>query len=271
MNQIVPVLLSLAIVVAACTGPAISTSTPAVQAGSTSTSGPTGVLPAENTAGAAATATVIPEPTTAPTPVPASPHWYWAVDLDTAQVIAVNQFGDRHELGALDPADNLSTASISLDDERALLFLDRNDKLRVSLLTPDGMQQIELPADPYYFDTELSQPGRAVIAVHDDQVVISYVTESSTNSMPDTGPILLVNLTSLTAKLIDESVSRDPYSDNRRWFRASGDGRYVRYLNGDQEKTDLRELDLVTGAVRTTYTTTGSSFSIHASPQADLW
>jgi hypothetical protein len=186
-------------------------------------------------------------------------------------VIAVNQFGETRELGALDQSDDLHTAAISLDHERALLFLDSSDTLRVYLLTPDGMQKIKLPSEPFYFNTELSQTSRAVIAVHEDRVVFSYVTEGGTNLMPDTGPILLIDLTALTTKLIDKQVHRDPFSNNRYWFHASPDGRYLRYQNGDRKKMDIRELDMVTGEARTLYTTSGSPFNIRTSPQGDLW
>jgi len=193
------------------------------------------------------------------------------MDPDTAKVIAVNQFGETRELGQLDQEEYLNATSITLDEERALLFIDSNDTLRVYLLTLDGMQKIALPSDPFYFNTNLSQPSRTVIAVHGDRVVFSYVTEGGSNIMPDRGPILLVDLESLTTKLIDESVSRSPYNDNRRWIHGSQDGRYLRYLNGDEEKMDIRELDLVTGDTRTIYTASGSSFRIHASPEGDLW
>jgi len=186
-------------------------------------------------------------------------------------VIAVNQFGETRELGQLDQEEYLNATSITLDEERALLFIDSNDTLRVYLLTSDGMQKIALPSDPFYFNTNLSQSSRTVVTVHDDRVVFSYVTEGGSNIMPDRGPILLVDLESLTAQLIDESVSRGPYKDNHRWIHGSQDGRYLRYLNGDEEKMDIRELDLVTGDARTIYTASGSSFRIHASPEGDLW
>jgi hypothetical protein len=192
-------------------------------------------------------------------------------DSDTAKVIAVNQFGERREIGALDQSDDFHTYAVSLDHERALLFLDNDDTLRVYLLTPDGMHKIALPSDPFYFDTEAWQPSRAVIATHEDNVLFSYVTEGNTNLMPDTGPLLMLDLITLTTKLIDEKVSRDAYSNNRNWFRASEDGRFLRYMNGDQEKMEVRELDMVTGEARTLFTTSGSSFNIRTSPQGDLW
>lgn len=192
-------------------------------------------------------------------------------DSDTAKVIAVNQFGETHELGVLEQFDDLHTTAISLDHERALLFLDADDTLRVYLLTPDGMQKIKLPSEPFYFNTDLWQTSRAVIAVHADRIVFSYVTEGSTNLMPDIGPIFLMDLTALNTKLIDETVSRGAYNDNRYWFHTLPDGRYLRYQNGDRGKMDIRELDMVTGEARTLFTTSGSSFNIRTSPQGDLW
>jgi hypothetical protein len=269
MKRIVTLLMLVVLFVSACTSPAASTSAPTVQVEATPMSQPTEAVVVENTATAVATFT--PEPTTTPTPVPPPPHWYWTVDSDTAKVIAVNQFGEKHEIGAVDQADSLNTSSISLDNERALLFLDRDNNLRVYLLTPDGMQKIAFPSDPFYFNTDFSQTSRAVVALHNDSAVFSYVTQQSTNSMPDTGPVFLLDLKSLTAKLIDETVSRGSYSNNRYWLHTSQDGRYLRYLNGDKDKMDIRELDLVTGDARTIYTTDGSSYNIHASPQGDLW
>ncbi len=183
----------------------------------------------------------------------------------------MNQFGEKRELGTLEKSDDLHTVAISLDDQRALLFLDNDDTLRVYLLTPDGMQKIKLPSEPFYFNTEFAQTSRAIIAVYEDHVLFSYVTASASNIMPDTGPILLMDLTALTAQLIDKTVSRDAYSDNRYWIHASPDGRYLRYMSGDERKTDIRELDMVTGEARTLFTTSGSSYSIRASPQGDLW
>jgi len=183
----------------------------------------------------------------------------------------VNQFGEKRELGALEEFDDLHTTAISLDHERALLFLDADNALSVYLLTPDGMQKIAFPSEPFYFNTESWQPSRAVIATHGENVLFSYATEVGSNLMPDTGPILLLDLTTLTAKLIDKTVSRGTYSNNRYWFHTSPDGRYLRYLNGDRQKMQVRELDMVTGEARTLFTTTGSSFYIRTSPQGDLW
>jgi hypothetical protein len=133
------------------------------------------------------------------------------------------------------------------------------------------MQKIALPSNPFYFDSEHAQSSRAIVARHDDRIVFSYVTEGNSNVMPDTGPLYLIDLPSLTATLIDETVSRGPYGDNSRWLHSSEDRRYLRYLTGDSRNMQLRELDLVTGDARTLYTTTGSSFGIHASPQGDQW
>ncbi len=267
MKRIVPLLFTLIIFLSACASPAATTSAPVEQVNPTSTLQPA-VIPAANTA----TPTFTPELTVTPTPVPTSPHWYWSVDdADTAKVIAVNQFGERRELGALEQSDDMHTAVMSLDHDRALLFLDNDDTLRVYLLTSDGMQKVKLPDEPFYFNTEFAQTSRSIIAVYEDHVLFSYVTESASNIMPDTGPIFLMDLTALTTKLIDKTVSRDPYSGNSYWFRASPDGRYLRYMSGDQKKMDIRELDMVTGEARTLFTTSGSSYNIRTSPEGNLW
>ncbi|MDP1547113.1 MAG: hypothetical protein Q8L87_13950 [Anaerolineales bacterium] len=258
MKRIASLLFAMIIFLSACASPATSTSLPTEQAGSASTFQPVEeVVPVENTETA--------------TPVPSSPHWYWAVDLDAAKLVAVNQFGERREIGALDPSENENTSYLSIDDERALLFMDSNNDLRLYLLTPDAMQKIALPSDPFYFNTESWQSSRAIIAAYEDHVLFSYVTDGSSHILPDRGPIFLVDLTALTAKLIDESVTRGSYSDSRAWVHASPDGRYLRYLNGDRAKMDIRELDMVTGEARTLFTTTGSSYFIYASPQGDMW
>ena len=192
-------------------------------------------------------------------------------DSDTAKVVAVNQFGERRELGALEQSDDMHTSVMPLDHERALLFLDTDNTLRVYLLTPDGMQKIKLPGEPFYFNTEFAQTSRSIAAVYEDHVLFSYVTESASNIMPDTGPIFLMDLTALTTQLIDKKVSRDPYSNNSYWFHASPDGRTLRYMSGDQKKMDIRELDMVTGEARTLFTTSGSSYNIRTSPEGDLW
>jgi hypothetical protein len=139
------------------------------------------------------------------------------------------------------------------------------------------MQKIKLPDEPFYFNTELSQTSRAVVAVHGDSAVFTYVTtgayQSQTAGAVDTGPVFLVDLKSLTATLIDKEANRDPFDANRSWFRTSNDGRYLRYINGiaDLDKMEIRELDLVTGEARTIYTTQGPPVRIHASPEGDLW
>ncbi|HET7143483.1 MAG TPA: hypothetical protein VFI68_05655, partial [Anaerolineales bacterium] len=265
MKRIITLLFSATLFMSACASPTDSTSAPTELTGSAPASQPVEVD------------TATPEPTIPPTPVPPAARWYWAFDSDTAKVIAVNQFGERRELGQLDQADYLHTTATSLDDERAILFLDNDDTLRVYLLTPDGMQKIKLPSEPYYFNTEISQSGRAVVAVHDDYAVFTYVTkdayQSQTVGAVDTGPVFLVDLKSLTATLIDKEANLNPLNVNRLWFHTSKDGRYLRYLNGNAnaEKMEIRELDLATGAVRTVNTNQGPPARVHASPEGDLW
>jgi hypothetical protein len=270
MKRLVSLLFSMVILVSACASPAVTTSAPTgkVMPSSTSPS-------AENTA--TATTTTIPEPTLTSTPVPSTPHWYWGVDPDTMQVIAANQFGDRKEIGKLDHAVYPNIVSVSLDDERALLFLDDNNILRVYLLTLDGVQKIKLPSEPVYFNTDFSYFSRTVVAVHNDYAVFTYITTDTSQSMTvgavATGPVFLVDLKSLTAKLIDTKGNRDPLDANHAWFRASKDGRYLRYINGnpDVDKMEIREVDLVTGEVRTIYTTEGAPTRLYPSPEGDLW
>ena len=268
MKQIAILLFATTIFLSACASPVASTSAPVEQVEATSTS-----QAVDNTATAAPT----PEPTATSTPVPPSPHWYWAVDSDITKVIAVNQFGDRKEIGKLDNADNLHITSVSLDDERALLFLDNDDSLRVYLLTPDDMQKIKFSSGPVYFNADLSQSSRAVVGVYGDYAVFTYTKmgayQFSVTGAVDIGPVFLVNLKSLTADLVDKDGNRNSLDANRAWFRSSKDGRYLRYINGNPEldKMEIRELDLVTGKARTIKTTEGPPVRIHASPEGDLW
>ncbi len=269
MKRIIALLFTLIIFLSACASPTVPISAPVEQVEATSALQSTEVGVVGNTVIAASTS----ESTSTPTPVPPSPHWYWSVDdSDTEKVIAVNQFGERRELGALAQSDDLHTVVISLDDERALLFLDNDDTLRVYLLTPAGVQKIKLPDEPVYFNTELSQFSRAVVAVYADYAVFTYAANGDVGTV-NTGPVYLVDLQSLTAKLIDEDGNRDPIDVNRAWFRISQDGRYLRYLNGnaDVKKIEIRELDLSTGIVRTININQGPPARVHASPEGDMW
>lgn len=264
MKRIAFPLVAILMFLSACASPATSTSTPAPaeQTKVIPTPPSAGVVPVESTT------TSTPEPTPTSTPVPPSARWYWAVDdSGTPQVIAVNQFGERRELGALDQSDDLHTIVTALDPERALLFLDSNENLRIYLLTSDKMQKISLPFRNFYFNTGLSQVSRSIVAVHEDKVVFSYITIPGSNIRPDTGPLFLVDLTALTAELIDETVNLD----GRTWFHLSQDSRYLRYRNGERGDIKLRELDLATGEVRTLYTTDESPFDLRGSPRGDLW
>ncbi|MFT3891310.1 MAG: hypothetical protein QM730_06720 [Anaerolineales bacterium] len=267
MKRSITLMVVTVTLLSACASPAAPTSLPTEQTNLIATSQPVADTPVANTA----TATPVPEATSTSTPAPVSAHWYWAVDVDAAKIVAVNQLGERREIGDLDPAENETTSYLAIDHERALLFLDSNNELRLFLLTPDGMQKIALPSEPFYFDSASWQPSRAILATYEDHVLFSYVTEGNSNIMPDRGPILLVDLKALTATVIDESVSRGPHSDNRAWMHVSSDGRILRYLSGDRSKMDIRELDMATGEEHTLFTTTGSSYSIYASPQGDLW
>lgn len=268
MKQFISLVFIISLSICACASPVVSPSAPENQVDATSTVRSAEALNVENTA----TAAFIAESSLTPTPVPPSPHWYWSVeDSDTAKVIAVNQFGERRELGALDGVDDMHTQAVSIDSERALLFLDSNDILRIYLLTPDGMQKIKLPSEPFYFNTDFAQISRTIVAVYEDRIAFSYKTNEGSNVEPVMGSLLLIDLTALTTTLIDEKVNRDTPRYNRNWFHISQDGRYLRYQNGDKQKIAIRELDMVTGIARTLFTASGSPFTIKASPWGDLW
>ncbi|MCE9647247.1 MAG: hypothetical protein K8S20_14720 [Chloroflexi bacterium] len=267
MKRIIPTLLAMVMFLSACASPAVTSPSPIEQAESTVTSQPVDANPATA------------EPVQPPTPVPPPARWYWGFDRDTKKVIGVNQLGERRETEALDLADDLIPIAVSLDHERALLFLDSNDTLRLYLLTPDGMQKIKLPSEPFPFNTDYSQPGRAVVAAYADSAVFTYVTwdaaQSEVVGAVNAGPVYFVDLRSLTATLIDQQANRNPFdgSGDRHWFHISQDGRFLRYLNGiaDSRKIEIRELDLATGAARTVHVSEGPPDRIYASPGGDLW
>jgi hypothetical protein len=271
MRRILPALLLL-IIITACTG--ITQATPRssdpVENASVETGTP---IPADT-----ATPTLVPEPTLTPTPEPPPAHWYWALENETNKLYAVDQDGKKREIGTLPSveAENIPQG-FQLDAERVLLFTT-DDQLHAYLLTLDGMQPIELPADVSWGpDATLY---RSVIAGRlDEHILFSYPTQAGVMKgfYPESGTMLLIDLQSLTAKRIDDAayfdVSSYGFSDPRYWFHASADQRYVRYMNGpaDRAEQDLREVDLLNGEVRTVYTTNSSPYYAYASPQGDLW
>ena len=45
--------------------------------------------------------TLIPEPTLTATPVPPPAHWYWVVENQTNNIIAIDPNGEKREIGTL--------------------------------------------------------------------------------------------------------------------------------------------------------------------------
>lgn len=273
MKRVIPFLLALIFIVA-CAGNTTALPETSTQAADNSTTG------AESTNTPSAmienTATLTPETTLTPEPPPA--HWYWALENETNKLYAIDQDGEKREIGTLPSAEAENIPQgFQLDAERVLLFT-ADDQLHAYLLTLDGMQPIELPADVSWGpDATLY---RAVIAGRlDERILFSYPTQAGVMKgfYPESGTMLLIDLQSLTAKVIDDAayfdVSSYGFSDPRYWFHASADQRYVRYMNGpaDRAEQDLREVDLLNGEVRTVYTTNSSPYYAYASPQGDLW
>ena len=268
MKRVIPFLLALMFIVA-CAGNTTALPETSTQSAE-STNTPSAMI--ENTA------TLTPEPTLTPTPEPPPAHWYWALENGTNKLYAIDQDGEKREIGTLPSAEAENIPQgFQLDAER-VLFFTADDQLHAYLLTLNGMQPIELPADVSWGpDATLY---RSVIAGRlDEHILFSYPTQAGVMKgfYPESGTMLLIDLQSLTAKVIDDAayfdVSSYGFSDPRYWFHASTDQRYVRYMNGsaDRAKQDLREVDLLNGEVRTVYTTNSSPYYAYASPQGDLW
>lgn len=212
-------------------------------------------------------------PSSTPTPPPAETGWHWMFDPLQNNIISVNLSGEQRNIAPLDPDDAYHGKAIPLDDSSAVLFI-AGESLQAFLLSLDGIQQIDLPpVFPYIPDKAF--PTLAVTAISDKFVVFTYSTLDServgTREYPPRGPIFLIDLSSLSTRLVEEDVFFDSFTDQRLWFFASTDGRYLRYLSGDTEEVRLREMDLQSGTDRTITTTTRSPYSISASPDGELW
>ena len=274
MRRILPALLVL-IFITACAGltQAVPLSTEPAENTSEENAAPIPSAVLETTA-----PTPVSEPTLTATPVPPPAHWYWVVENQTNNIIAIDPNGEKRKIGTL-PASEAENfyQGFPLDAERALFFT-ADDQLHAYLLTLNGMQPIELPADTVWGpDATLT---RSVIAGRlNDHILFTYSTQEGVMDgfYPESGTLLFIDLESLAAKVIDEAAYMDRYSygfsDPRYWFHASADQRYVRYMNGpaDRAEQDLREVDLLNGEVRTVYTTNSSPYYAYASPQGDLW
>jgi WD40 repeat protein len=258
VKKILPILFLIVFIVS-CRGNAPILTVPTEQATPST-------VPALNTAINTATA----EPIATSTTVPPSPlRWYWGLDDITYKLFAVNQLGKEREIGSLELSDTLQINGFSLDAERVLFFTYDQNILHAYLLGLDDMQPIKLP-DGFSLDSDNWSTLR-VVGAYGDFAMLSYVTRLGSNLESEAGPVLLVNLKSLTAEQIDEYGNVWSLIDPRLYFHASTNGRYVRYVNGDKPKADIREVDLASGEVRTIHTMAEPYNSISASPQGDLW
>jgi hypothetical protein len=254
VKKFLPAILLIAFVIS-CRGNAPSATAPTEQT-------PALISPSQNETNSTATA----KPQAGSTPVQ-SLHWYWGLDHNTNKFFAVNQLGKEREIGSLELSDTLQINGFPLDAERVLFFTYDQNILHAYLLGLDDMQPIKLP-DGFSLDSDNWSTLR-VVGAYGDFAMLSYVTRVGSSVESEAGPVLLVNLKSLTAEQIDEYGNVYSLSDPRLYFHASSDGRYVRYVNGDKSKTAIREVDLASGNVRTIYST--ADYSILASAQGDLW
>lgn len=231
----------------------------------------------------AAATTPPPSPTPAPTdtPLPAAttqpaPSWHWAIQPDTGQIVAVNQLGEVRTVGEPRP-DLLSTAlTYRLDAGRALVLADDGGAVRPFLLTPESLAPIQLPANVPY-DTVMHAGLLQVVGAHRDFAAFWYMTFAGEDGHsgtiePPHGPLLVVDLTTLTGELVDPDVNVMAFDDPRAWVHQSADGRYLRYLAGSRAASRIREIDLETGSVRTVHEQTGKVDPyVRASRDGSAW
>jgi hypothetical protein len=229
--------------------------------------------------------TPLPSPTISPSPVPTEdPLWTWVSDTASANILAVNQHGEKLVVGKLAPGDFDNSHFEPIDAERAFLFLTQGTRLRVFLVSLRDMREISMPGDPVQIDPNYSRNDMTVVAVYPPgasgggasiggAAVFVYPVETEwagTNLRPYVGPLVWVDLDTLRAEFLESSVSFEVTSP-RSWFHTSADGRYLRYSAGDETTTMIRELDMQSASARTIYTTRGSAYNLSTNPQGDLW
>ncbi|HRE28828.1 MAG TPA: hypothetical protein PK954_19450, partial [Anaerolineales bacterium] len=226
---------------------------------------------------APATPTVAPTDTPAPTATPQpEPHWHWAIQPDTGQIVAVNQFGEARSVGVPRPELLNTAVTYRLDAERALVLADDGGGVQAFLLTPDNLAPIQLPANVPY-DRVAHAASLQVVDAQGDYAAFWYETfagEGGDNGTiePPHGPLLLVNLATLRGDLADPDVNVMNFDDPRAWIHPSTDGRYLRYLAGSRVASRIREIDLQTGSVRTVHEQTGKVDPfVQASRDGSAW
>lgn len=172
MRRILPALLVL-IFITACVGltQAVPLSSEPAENTSEENAAPIPSAVLETTA-----PTPVSEPALTATPVPPPAHWYWVVENQTNNIIAIDPNGEKRKIGTL-PASEAENfyQGFPLDPERALFFT-ADDQLHAYLLTLNGMQPIELPADTVWGpDATLT---RSVIAGRlNDHILFTYSTQ----------------------------------------------------------------------------------------------
>lgn len=200
------------------------------------------------------------------------------MDETANTLIAANQYGQQYRWDAPSNSDPINLIGFDLGDGQMLL-LDGGATLKAYLLLPEeGIQPIQLPAGLMY-NPQVSQFSLELAAANERYLVFGYTNQKSeggaTSITADRGPLLLVDRNTRTARLLDTVVHRNIFAalgESRAWANRSDDGRYLRYLQGDTQNLNLRELDLTTGEVRTVYTVQGHVTShVLASVQGDLW
>lgn len=217
--------------------------------------------------------TFLPEPTATPSLEPG--RWYWSFDPDSGDILAANRAGEVTIIGTLDEEIAYNARIYPLDRDRALLFTVLPGSLGVYLLDPVGMQVIEMPGSyPYNYDFALVSLD--VIGSFENTAVFTYTMFESwggdrSGSVPRSGPAFLVELSNLTARLVEEQIYNDSFSDSRYLIYPSPDQQYLRYFAGPTTNLMIRELELRTGLMRTIATTKYTPYRNLVSSDGELW
>ena len=210
-------------------------------------------------------------PTSTATAIPVDLVWYWTIQGENDQVMAVNQLGEVRVFDSLTLTGAETIRIYPLDAVRGLLFVLAAGNASAYLLTPESMQTIDLGESKAMAVSEDLIYSLDIVAWAERYAVLSFITQTSRSRTPDNGPIFLIDLKTLTTAPLDEKVSRAISGSAHSWFYDSPDGRYIRYLSGDKILLKVRELDLETGQSRTLAETTGSPYDAFASPAGDMW
>lgn len=214
------------------------------------------------------------QPTAAPLPtqtlLPQPEQWRWGYDNISSSIIAMSLAGEMRKLAPVDQEVAYNAWLISVDATRGLYFSAVNGHLRVYLLTSDAMTEITMP-ETYPQNPEIFPGDTRLIHMYGSQIAFAFVVTDAVGSYPSDGPLFVVDIDTLTAKLIDPKVYFSPNLDVRAWIFSTADERIIRYTSSSGKGLEIRELDMQSGQVSTILTSSGSPYGTAASPAGDLW